>query len=112
RRDVPDRGQQGRPIQSRGRRHADRRGRHASRGEHGRRTHSWRQGARPPRRGTRARRGAEGGTAARVIDLYTIKPIDAATLVAAARETGRLVTADDLRPEGGPGEGGRDTRCA
>ena len=44
------------------------------------------------------------GVRARVIDLYSIKPIDAATLAAAARETGRIVTAEDHRPEGGLGE--------
>jgi transketolase len=44
------------------------------------------------------------GIQARVIDLYSIKPIDAATLAAAARETGRIVTAEDHRPEGGLGE--------
>jgi transketolase len=44
------------------------------------------------------------GIAARVIDLYSIKPIDAATIAAAARETGRLVTVEDHRPEGGLGE--------
>jgi transketolase len=42
--------------------------------------------------------------AARVIDLYSIKPIDTATVAAAARETGRLVTVEDHRPEGGLGE--------
>lgn len=47
---------------------------------------------------------AADGIAARVIDLYSIKPIDAATLVAAARETGHLVTVEDHRPEGGLGE--------
>jgi len=44
------------------------------------------------------------GIRARVIDCYSIKPIDQETLVAAARETGRLVTAEDHRPEGGLGE--------
>ena len=44
------------------------------------------------------------GIHARVIDLYSIKPIDAATLAAAARETGRIVTVEDHRPEGGMGE--------
>src|SRR6185295_10574521 len=53
---------------------------------------------------TAADRLVEDGIAARVIDLYSIKPIDAATLVAAARETGRLVTVEDHRPEGGLGE--------
>jgi transketolase len=41
---------------------------------------------------------------ARVIDLYSIKPIDAATLRHAARDTGRLVIAEDHRPEGGISE--------
>jgi len=47
---------------------------------------------------------AADGIAARVIDLYSIKPIDAPTLAAAARETGRIVTVEDHRPEGGLGE--------
>ena len=47
---------------------------------------------------------AELGVAARVIDLYSIKPIDASTIAAAARETGRLVTVEDHRLEGGLGE--------
>jgi transketolase len=41
---------------------------------------------------------------ARVIDCYSIKPIDAATLAAAARETGHLVVVEDHWPEGGLGE--------
>jgi transketolase len=53
---------------------------------------------------TAADRLAADGIAARVIDLYSIKPIDAATIVAAARETGRIVTVEDHRPEGGLGE--------
>jgi transketolase len=44
------------------------------------------------------------GIRARVIDLYSVKPIDAATLVKAARETGHIVTVEDHRPEGGLGE--------
>lgn len=47
---------------------------------------------------------AAGGITARVIDLYSIKPIDTATLAAATRETGRIVTVEDHRPEGGLGE--------
>jgi transketolase len=40
-----------------------------------------------------------------VIDLYSIKPLDVETLAAAAEATGgRLVTAEDHRPEGGLGE--------
>jgi transketolase len=41
---------------------------------------------------------------ARVIDCYSIKPIDAAALAAAARETGKLVVVEDHWPEGGLGE--------
>jgi transketolase len=40
----------------------------------------------------------------RVIDLYSIKPIDTATLRAAADDTGTLVTVEDHFPEGGMGE--------
>ena len=48
---------------------------------------------------------AEDGIAARVIDLYSIKPIDAETLHAAAEATqGRLITVEDHWPEGGLGE--------
>jgi transketolase len=44
------------------------------------------------------------GIAARVIDLYSVKPVDAETLVAAATATGgRIVTAEDHHPEGGLG---------
>jgi transketolase len=45
------------------------------------------------------------GIRARVIDLYSIKPADAATLRAAVRDTaGRLITVEDHRPEGGLGD--------
>jgi transketolase len=44
------------------------------------------------------------GIPARVIDLYCIKPIDAATVADAALDTGRLVLAEDHHPEGGLGE--------
>jgi transketolase len=47
---------------------------------------------------------AEDGIRARVIDCYSIKPIDTLTLRAAARETGRIVTAEDHYPEGGLGD--------
>jgi transketolase len=47
---------------------------------------------------------AEEGISARVIDLYSIKPVDTATLSAAAAATGgRLVIAEDHHPEGGLG---------
>ena len=44
------------------------------------------------------------GIAARVVDLYTVKPIDAETLRVAAEETGRIVTVEDHWPEGGLGD--------
>jgi transketolase len=44
------------------------------------------------------------GISARVIDLYSVKPIDAATLVKAAEETGAIVTVEDHWPQGGIGE--------
>ncbi|MEP7159133.1 MAG: transketolase [Chloroflexota bacterium] len=47
---------------------------------------------------------AADGIAARVIDLYSIKPLDSATLVEAARATGRVLTVEDHWPEGGIGE--------
>jgi transketolase len=47
---------------------------------------------------------AEDGIRARVIDAYSVKPIDAFTLRTAALETGRIVTAEDHWPEGGLGD--------
>jgi len=48
---------------------------------------------------------AEEGINARVIDLYSVKPIDGQTLRAAAEATGgRLVVSEDHWPEGGLGE--------
>ena len=48
---------------------------------------------------------AEEGIVVRVIDLYSIKPLDVATLLAAAEATqGRLVTVEDHWPEGGLGD--------
>jgi transketolase len=44
------------------------------------------------------------GIAARVVDCYTIKPIDAETLRAAAAQTGLLVTIEDHWIEGGLGD--------
>jgi transketolase len=46
----------------------------------------------------------EDGVTARVIDLYSVKPVDTATLVEAARATrGRFVLVEDHHPEGGLG---------
>ena len=44
------------------------------------------------------------GIAIRVIDLYSIQPIDAASLIAAGRETGRLITVEDHYLAGGIGD--------
>src|SRR5881394_4255293 len=46
----------------------------------------------------------EDGITARVIDLYSIKPVDAESLQAAAEATGRIVTIEDHSPEGGVGD--------
>jgi transketolase len=47
---------------------------------------------------------AEEEVSARVVDLYSVKPIDADTLRAAAEATGAIVTVEDHWPEGGIGE--------
>ena len=47
---------------------------------------------------------ADDGISARVIDAYSVKPVDVITLRAAARETGRIVTVEDHWPEGGLGD--------
>jgi len=44
------------------------------------------------------------GIAIRVIDLYSIQPIDAAALIAAGRETGRIITVEDHYIAGGIGD--------
>ena len=46
---------------------------------------------------------AHDGVSARVIDLYSVKPIDAQTLIEAAEATGAIVTVEDHHPEGGIG---------
>jgi transketolase len=56
---------------------------------------------------TRALQAAEQlaaqGKQARVLDLHTLKPLDAEALVRAARETGRIVTVEEAYVEGGMG---------
>ncbi|MFI1714733.1 transketolase [Streptomyces litmocidini] len=47
---------------------------------------------------------ADEGVRARVVDLYSVKPVDVDTLARAARETGALVVVEDHHPEGGLGE--------
>ena len=44
------------------------------------------------------------GIEVRVIDLYSVKPIDVKTITAAAKETGLLVVVEDHWPEGGMGD--------
>jgi len=51
-----------------------------------------------------ADRLAEEGISARVIDCYSVKPIDAATLRVAASDTGLVVVVEDHRVEGGLGD--------
>ncbi len=47
---------------------------------------------------------SDQGIAARVIDVYSVKPIDEDTLRQAATETGAIVTVEDHWPEGGLGD--------
>jgi transketolase len=47
---------------------------------------------------------ADDGVNARVLDCYSIKPIDAEAVRAAAHECGAIVTVEDHRPEGGLGD--------
>lgn len=47
---------------------------------------------------------AQDGISARVVDLYSVKPIDAETLRRAAADTGAIVTVEDHWPEGGIGD--------
>jgi transketolase len=47
---------------------------------------------------------AAQGLKIRVIDLYSVKPIDAAALVKAAQQTPHLIVAEDHWPEGGLGD--------
>ncbi|WP_432035015.1 transketolase [Streptomyces cucumeris] len=51
-----------------------------------------------------ADRLAEESVPARVIDLYSVKPVDAGALRTAAEATGRLITVEDHHPEGGLGD--------
>ena len=53
----------------------------------------------------KAREGlAQEGISVRVVDLYSVKPLDAETVARAASETGRIVVVEDHHPEGGLGE--------
>jgi transketolase len=53
---------------------------------------------------------SEDGVHARVIDCYSVKPLDAATVAMAVAETnGRIVVAEDHHPEGGLGSAVKDS---
>jgi len=47
---------------------------------------------------------AREGVTIRVIDLYSLQPVDAETLVRAGREAGPIITVEDHYPEGGLGD--------
>src|SRR6188472_4330452 len=47
---------------------------------------------------------AESGVHARVIDLYSVKPLDVRSVMQAARETGNLIVAEDHWAQGGLGD--------
>ena len=55
---------------------------------------------------------ADEGIAARVVDCYSVKPIDAEGLRAAARQAGAMVTVEDHWPEGGLGDAVLDVFAA
>jgi transketolase len=47
---------------------------------------------------------AAAGVRARVIDLYSVKPVDTSAVVQAARDTGNLIVAEDHWAQGGLGD--------
>jgi len=55
---------------------------------------------------------ADEGIHARVIDLYSVKPVDQASVRAAASETGAIITVEDHYPEGGIGDAVLDALAA
>jgi transketolase len=55
---------------------------------------------------------AADGIVIRVIDAYSVKPIDAVTLRQALQETHLIVTVEDHRPEGGLGDAVLDALAA
>ena len=55
---------------------------------------------------------AQEGISARVIDLYSVKPLDAEAVRAAGRETGAILTVEDHWPEGGIGDAVLDALAA
>lgn len=55
---------------------------------------------------------AKSGVQARVLDMHTVKPVDTAAIVAAARETGAIVVAEEHLHHGGLGAVVCQTLCA
>lgn len=51
---------------------------------------------------------AHSGINTRVLDLYSIKPVDGRALIAAARDTGRILTVEDHYAEGGVADAVRE----
>ena len=51
------------------------------------------------------------GISARVVDIFTIKPIDVETIVTCARETGAIVTAENHSVTGGLGSAVAEVLC-
>ena len=60
----------------------------------------------------RARRWPARGISARVVNLHTIKPLDAELIVRCARETGAIVTAEEHQVNGGLGGAVAEVRGA
>lgn len=58
-----------------------------------------------------ARQLAEEGISARVVDIFTIKPIDVETIVRCANETGAIVTAENHSITGGLGSAVAEVLC-
>ena len=54
---------------------------------------------------------AKDGVSARVINIHTIKPLDEELVIAAARETGRVVTVEEHSVIGGLGSAVCDCLC-
>jgi transketolase len=55
---------------------------------------------------------ADNGVHARVLDAYSVKPIDSEAVLTAARECGAIVTVEDHWPEGGLGDAVLDALAA
>lgn len=61
---------------------------------------------------TASKRLAADGISAKVINIHTIKPLDEELIIAAAKETGKIVTVEEHSVIGGLGSAVCDTLCA